>query len=611
MKLKVQRFITFIFLLTIAIVQGQDMPNDIFSIEKDVQQINSKTDWTKIDTINFGAKNNGGVAEYYYSKKEIKKIIVQRYAETHKTVSEYYVSKDTITYALEKNYTYLKPISAKDFDFNTSTIEEVESYFIKDKLITHTSNRDSVSQPSNLYLKKEEIRLVGDFKQFLKLSEYDAKAKPPILISDTIVFGLLMLALGFIFYTSSIKQGGWKKFYGIVPGLFVAYMLPAVFTTTGLIAPEWETISQTGELLKHKSNLYFVSSRYLLPAALVLMTLSIDLTAVYNLGWKALVMFFTGTVGIIIGGPIAILLISMVSPETVGGAGPDAVWRGLSTLAGSWIGGGANQTAMLEIYGYNQKLYGGMVFVDIVVANVWMAIVIFGIGKSKRIDKWLKADNSAIEKLKEKVSSYAKEIERNPSLTDLMIIAAIAFGTVSFAHFGAGYLSQFFENFVQGIQNTTTKNMFTFLSSKFFWMISLSTIIAILLSFTKAKNYEGAGASKFGSVFIYILVASIGMKMDLTLILDNMGLIGIGVIWMTIHAILLIIVAKIIRAPYFFLAVGSQANVGGAASAPIVAAAFHPSLATVGVLLAVFGYAVGTVGAIACTILMQLVATSP
>jgi uncharacterized membrane protein len=608
MKLKIKSFIIFIFLLNLSIVQGQDMPNDVFSIEKSIQNTNSKTNWTKIDTINFGVKNNGGVAQYYYAEKEIKKITVQRYAETHKIISAYYLSKDSVTYALEKNYTYHKPISSKEFDFNKSTIEEIESYFIKDKLVVHTSKIDSVSHPSKLYLKKEETRLLSDFKQYLKLSEYDAKAKPPILLKDTIVFGLLMLALGFIFYTSSIKQGFWSKFYGVVPALFVAYMLPAVFTTTGLIAPEWETVSQTGELIKHKSNLYFMSSRYLLPAALVLMTLSIDLKAVYNLGWKALVMFFTGTVGIIIGGPIAILLISMVSPETVGGAGPDAVWRGLSTLAGSWIGGGANQTAMLEIYGFNQKLYGGMVFVDIVVANVWMAIILIGIGKSKRIDKWLGADTSAIEKLKEKVSSYSKEIERNPSLSDLMILAAIAFGTVSFAHFGAGYLSQFFENFVEGIHNETTKNMFTFLSSKFFWMISLSTIIAILLSFTKAKNYEGAGASKYGSVFIYILVASIGMKMDLTLILDNVGLIGIGVVWMTIHAVLLIIVAKLIKAPYLFLAVGSQANVGGAASAPIVAAAFHPSLATVGVLLAVFGYAVGTIGAIVCTILMQIVA---
>ena len=425
--------------------------------------------------------------------------------------------------------------------------------------------------------------------------------------NDTIVFGLLMISLGIIFYTSSKKDGFWFKFYKIVPALFMAYMFPAVLTTFGLIAPEWETINESGDVEKHASSLYFMSSRYLLPAALVLMTLSIDLKAVFNLGWKALAMFFTGTVGIVIGGPIAILLISMVSPETVGGAGPDAVWRGLSTLAGSWIGGGANQTAMLEIYGYNQKLYGGMVFVDIVVANIWMAIILIGVGKSKGIDKWLKSDTAAIEELKEKMSTFSKKVERNPSLTDLMVMIALAFGTVSLAHLCAGYLSAFFSDFVGSLENVTVKNIFTFLGSSFFWMISLSTIGAILLSFTKARAYEGAGASKIGSVFIYILVASIGMKMDLTLILDNVGLVAIGFVWMTIHALLLILVAKLIRAPYFFLAVGSQANVGGAASAPIVAAAFHPALATVGVLLAVFGYAVGTIAAIGCTILMQLV----
>lgn len=429
----------------------------------------------------------------------------------------------------------------------------------------------------------------------------------PIFTNDAIVFGLLTITLGFIFYTSSKRDGFWFKFYKIVPALFMAYMLPAVLTTAGLIAPEWETHNPDGSVEEHSSNLYFVSSQYLLPAALVLMTLSIDLKAVFNLGWKALAMFFTGTIGIVIGGPIAILLISMISPETVGGAGPDAVWRGLSTLAGSWIGGGANQTAMLEIYGYNPKLYGGMVFVDIVVANIWMAIILIGVGRSKEIDKWLNSDTTAIEKLKEKVSSFSKKIERNPNLTDLMIMVALSFGTVSLAHLCAGYLSTIFSDFVNGIQNQTTKNVFTFLSSPFFWMISLSTVAAILLSFTKAKNYEGAGASKIGSVFIYILVATIGMKMDLRLILDNIGLVAIGFVWMSIHALLLIVVAKLIRAPYFFLAVGSQANVGGAASAPVVASAFHPSLATVGVLLAVFGYAVGTIAAIGCTILMQLV----
>lgn len=207
------------------------------------------------------------------------------------------------------------------------------------------------------------------------------KDTTPIFTNDTIVFGVLMIALGVIFYTSSKESGFWSSFYKIVPALFMAYFLPALLTTFGVISPEWTSVSASGEVTENSSSLYYVSSRYLLPAALVLMTLSIDLKAVFNLGPKALIMFITGTLGIVIGGPVAVLLVGTFSPETVGGVGADAVWRGLSTLAGSWIGGGANQTAMLEIYGYNQALYGGMVFVDIVIANIWMAIILIGIGK--------------------------------------------------------------------------------------------------------------------------------------------------------------------------------------------------------------------------------------
>ena len=430
----------------------------------------------------------------------------------------------------------------------------------------------------------------------------------PLFTDDTIVFGLLLLLLGLIFYTSSSVKPHWQKFYKYIPALLLAYMLPGVLTTMGIIAPEWTTITETGEAVEGSSQVYYISSRYLLPAALVLMTLSIDLKAIYNLGSKALIMFLTGTVGIIIGGPIAVLLVSVISPETVGGAGPDAVWRGLSTLAGSWIGGGANQAAMLEIYGYNTDNYAGMVIVDIVVANIWMAILLLGIGKSDKIDKWLKADNSAIEVLKEKVSSYSAKISRNPSLTDYMVILGIAFTVVGVSHFGATGISNFLKSNVEAVKDTTSA-MSSF-GSQFFWMITIATILGITLSFTRFKQYEGAGASKLCSVFIWILVASIGMKMDLTKIADNPGLIVVGLIWMAIHVALMILVAKIIRAPYFFLAVGSKANIGGAASAPVVAAAFHPSLATVGVLLAVFGYVVGTYGAMFCAELMKIAAAS-
>lgn len=413
----------------------------------------------------------------------------------------------------------------------------------------------------------------------------------PLIVNDTVVFGLLAACLGFVFYTSHSQNKFWKRLYMFIPGVLMCYLLPSFLVSAGIISDK-------------TSNLYFMASRYLLPAALVLMTLSIDLKAIANLGSKALIMFFTGTMGIVIGGPIAILIVSLFSPETVGGNDFDAIWRGLSTIAGSWIGGGANQAAMLEIFNYNPEKYGGMVLIDIVVANIWMAILLLGVGKTKRIDQWLRANTTALEVLKEKVALFQKKVNRIPTTKDYIILLSIGFTAVGAAHFFGGHISGYLTENIAAVSDK--KSFLSFLSSSFFWMVVIATTIGIALSFTPAKNYEGAGASKLGGVFIYILVATIGMKMDLTQILDNPGLIAIGLIWISIHAGLLILVAKIIKAPFFFLAVGSQANVGGAASAPVVAAEFSPALTSVGVLLAVGGYVVGTAGALFCAYLMEI-----
>jgi uncharacterized membrane protein len=408
--------------------------------------------------------------------------------------------------------------------------------------------------------------------------------KKPVFSNDAIVFGILFLCLGLIFFTSSIKTGFFPKFYTVIPALLMCYLLPSILVSLGLINAE-------------VSQIYSIAKNYLLPTSLILMTLSIDFKGIIKLGRKSVIMFLTGTAGVIIGGPLAILIIGTISPETVGGSGPDAVWRGLATLAGSWIGGGANQTAMLETYGFNPQKYGGMVLVDIVVANIWMAVLLFGVGKKDRIDKWLKADSSAITDLQERVEKFTASITKNPSLSDLMIVLGVGFVATALAHFISQGATAYFTNLV-GEDSV--------LSSSFFWIVVMATTFGLILSFTPARALEGYGASKIGSVFIYILVASIGMKMDLLQILENPMLILVGLVWMAIHVGLLVIVAKRIKAPFFFLAVGSKANIGGAASAPIVAAAFHPALAPVGVLLAVLGYALGTYGAILCATLMEL-----
>ncbi len=427
--------------------------------------------------------------------------------------------------------------------------------------------------------------------------EFQASGKPvlsatvkmapkPMVTDDSITFGLLAVVLALIFFTANSQRSGWKRFYGIIPALLLCYLIPGLLSTFGVISAEY-------------SSLYGAAKTYLLPAALILMTIGIDFKGILNLGPKALIMFFTGTIGIIIGGPLSILIYTWISPEVVGGVAEEATWRGMTTLAGSWIGGGANQMAMLELYEYKKSMFGKMITVDIVVAQLWMIFLLWGAARHKMFDKWLKADGSAIEDLKNRMENYEAQTSRKPVLKDYMLILGLTFGLVSLAHWLSSYLGPFFEN----LWGATSP-----LASEFFWLILICTVGALIYAATRVRQYEGAGASKLGSVFIYILVAVIGMKMDIGKAFEEPQLIAVGAIWMLIHAILLFAVAKWIKAPFFFLAVGSKANVGGAASAPVVAAAFHPSLASVGVLLAVVGYAVGSVAAILCAELMGLVA---
>ena len=296
-------------------------------------------------------------------------------------------------------------------------------------------------------------------------------------------------------------------------------------------------------------------------------------------------MFLTGTVGVMLGAVVSFTALGVIHPETVAGD----TWSGMATLAGSWIGGGANQAAMKEVFAVDSTLFGQFVAVDILVANVWMAFLLFLIPRAAKIDRWMGADTRMIDELRERMESYQAQHARNPTLTDLMIILGIGLGTTGLAHFLATPLVEW----IKTLPPEWRLEDFS-LTSTFFWMVVIATTVGLLLSFTRARQMEGAGASKVGTAMLYILIATIGMHMDLKALVDRPWLFLLGAIWIATHGLLLFIVAKLIRAPLFFAAVGSQANIGAAASAPVVASAFHPSLAPVAVLLAVFGYALGT-----------------
>ncbi|NOX96246.1 MAG: DUF819 family protein [Alphaproteobacteria bacterium] len=410
-----------------------------------------------------------------------------------------------------------------------------------------------------------------------------------LITNDAVILGILLIILAIIFKTSSSSHPKLKAFYGVVPMLLLCYFIPSLLTTFHIVDGE-------------NSNLYFVASRYLLPACLVLLTLSVDLREIARLGWKPIAMFLAGTFGVIIGGPLAILITSTFAPELVGGAGPEAVWRGMATIAGSWIGGGANQAAMYEIFGPSDSLYSVMITIDVIVAEVWMAFLLIGIGKQDAINRFFRADSSAVDRLRDKMETFSKSITRIPSTADIMIILGIGFGATAIAHGMADIIAPYIQEHAPGLQRFS-------LTSGFFWLIVISTAIGVGLSFTRLRSYEGAGASKIGTIFIFVLVATIGMKMDIRAIAQYPGLFMVGAIWMLIHIVILVAVGFFIRAPYFFFAIGSKANIGGAASAPVLAAAFHPALAPVGVLLAVLGYILGTYGAWLCGLLMQTIAT--
>ena len=215
-----------------------------------------------------------------------------------------------------------------------------------------------------------------------------------------------------------------------------------------------------------------------------------------KLGSKALIMFFTGTIGIIIGGPIAIIIVKNLFPNLVS-INPEELARGMTTIAGSWIGGGANQTAMKEVFNVDGELFSKMVTVDVLVGNAWLAVLLIGVGKTVFIDKFLGADSSSVESVKEKIEKYNLSIARIPDLKELIYVLTIGFGITGISHLIADNIAPYLLN------NFPTLEKYS-LTSSFFWLIVMATTFGIVLSFTRLRDLEGVGASKIGSIFIYL-----------------------------------------------------------------------------------------------------------
>ena len=389
-----------------------------------------------------------------------------------------------------------------------------------------------------------------------------------VLIDDSFGIIAVLLVVPAVIYTlAGTKKCA--KFFAVIPSLVFAYFVPTILSTCNVIPMQ--------------APIYSDIKTYLLPASLLLLTISVDIRGIFRLGYKAVIMFLTATAGVVIGGPIALLLFKNMLPADV--------WQGMAALAGSWIGGGANFIAIGSAVGATSTMLGMMVIVDVLASNIWRGGVFFLAGKARGIDKYFNADSTAIDELVTKTVEFQEKTKRIPSSVDYMVMLG---GT-----FAITWLAMKLGNILPEIGTIISHST---------WRLIIITTVGVGLSFTKIKNYDGAGASKIGSVLLFMLIGVIGAGADVKEVMNYPILFAMGITWIAIHVIIMFIVMRLIRAPLFFMAVGSQANIGGAASAPIVASAFHPALASVGVMLGIAGYVLGTYAALLCAWLLKLVA---
>ena len=381
------------------------------------------------------------------------------------------------------------------------------------------------------------------------------------------VFAFLASLVAVIFWLSGVKR--FEKFFEFVPPVIFVYFVPMLATTAGLTPSS--------------SPAYDWTTRYFLPLALFLLMISIDLKSVAKLGPVALFMVSAGTLGIILGGPIALLLFGHFLPA-------DA-WKGFAALSGSWIGGTANMVAVAESVDTPESAFGPIIVVDTVVGYGWMGVLLFFSVWQKKFDRFIGANTRAIEETNARLAEMDRD--RQPTtVKDAAFLIGIGMGVA--------VLCVNLGEMIPPLGDPTIISATT-------WAVLIVVTGGLLLSFTPLREFEKVGASQLGYTALYLLLAGIGAQADLKAVLQAPVYLLAGAVWISIHVAILVLAARLVRAPLFFVATGSMSNIGGAASAPVVAGVYHPAMAPVGLLMAVVGYVFGIYGALFCAYLLSLI----
>jgi uncharacterized membrane protein len=389
------------------------------------------------------------------------------------------------------------------------------------------------------------------------------------LLADPVaIVAVLVTVEGVVLYLSDRPL--LRRLFSVLPPLFWIYFLPTVASATHLIPSS--------------SPLYGAVVDTCLPACLVLLFLAVDLRAILRLGGRALLMMAASSAGIVLGGPLVMVLFGRWLPAHA--------WSGLGALSGSWLGGSANMVAVKASIGTPDSLFALMVIVDVVVAYSWMGLLIALAGLQRRYDRWNRSETSVMEQLSRRLAAALDSAtRRRTGLQHLLAMLTLAAGGAAVSLLLARALPQ-----VEGVISSYT------------WTIVLVSAIGILLSFTPARRLEASGASELGYALLYLVLTCIGARADLSAVTRVPALLLAGSCWIAFHGLLLLGASRLTRTPIFLAATASQANIGGPVSAPIVAAAYQPALSQVGLLLAVLGNIVGTYLGILCAMLCRAVA---
>jgi uncharacterized membrane protein len=379
----------------------------------------------------------------------------------------------------------------------------------------------------------------------------------------------------------SARQRWGERVYRVVPSVVLIYFVPALLAAAGVLPPS--------------SPVYDWMRDYLLPFSLFLLMATTDVSAILRIGPKALAMMMVGTLGVVLGGPLAFLLFESWLPVDS--------WKALAALSGSWIGGGGNFAAIKEAVGASDELIGPIIVVDTGVGYTWTGILLFLAGYQARFDRWNRADSALIRDLDRRMRHFQQTLARPITLFDASATLALGFVGAVAASQAASRLYAVTDPWIEASLPSAAA-----VFSEFTWMVLLISTVGIGLSLTPVRSLERGGASKLGYAALYLFLTSLGAKASLAGLLAAPVLLLVGAVWILVHIGLLFAGARLLRAPLFLVAVGSQANIGGAVTAPIVAAAYYEGLAPVGVLMGVLGYLLGTYAGLLCAYLLSLAA---